>query len=463
MKAKTPRKQALSVVILAAGQGKRMQSDRPKVLQPLAGHPLLAHVFETAQALEPDLIHVVYGHGGELVRQSLIGPNLHWALQPEQLGTGHALQMAMPAIPDDHTVLVLYGDVPLLRAQTLRELLALAAAKSLALLTVELADPTGYGRIVRDARGAVRRIVEQKDAKPRELKITECNTGVLAAPAKRLRAWLKKLGNNNAQREYYLTDVIAMAVAEKLRVRPLVASDPVEVLGVNDRVQLAMLETAYRARRARELMLAGVTIIDPARIDIRGAVECGRDVVLDVNVVLEGPVQLGDGVRIGANCVLNQVNVGAGTEIRPNCVIHRAEIGPHCEIGPFARIRPETQLAEGVHVGNFVEIKKSSLGRGSKANHLSYVGDAVIGTGVNVGAGTITCNYDGANKWTTEIGDRAFIGSGTMLVAPVKIGDGATIGAGSTITRDAPAGELTLERSRQTTLPGWQRPKKRDR
>jgi bifunctional UDP-N-acetylglucosamine pyrophosphorylase/glucosamine-1-phosphate N-acetyltransferase len=463
MKAKTHRKQALSVVILAAGQGKRMQSDRPKVLQPLAGHPLLAHAFETAQALGPDLIHVVYGHGGEQVRQSLIGPNLHWALQAEQLGTGHALQMAMPGIPDDHTVLVLYGDVPLLRAETLRELLALAGAKSLALLTVELADPTGYGRIVRDARGAVRRIVEQKDAKPRELKISECNTGVLAAPAKRLRAWLKKLGNNNAQREYYLTDVIAMAVAEKLRVRPLVASDPMEVLGVNDRVQLAALETAYRARRARELMLAGVTIIDPARIDIRGAVECGRDVVLDVNVVLEGPVQIGSGVRVGANAVISQATIGAGTHIKPNCVIERAEIGPRCEIGPFARIRPESQLAEGVHVGNFVEIKKSSLGRGSKANHLSYIGDAVIGAGVNVGAGTITCNYDGANKWTTEVGDGAFVGSGTMLVAPVKIGAGATIGAGSTITRDAPAGELTLERSRQTTLPGWQRPKKRDR
>jgi bifunctional UDP-N-acetylglucosamine pyrophosphorylase / glucosamine-1-phosphate N-acetyltransferase len=463
MKAKSHQKQALSAVILAAGQGRRMKSDRPKVLQPLAGHPLLAHAYGTAEALEPELIHVVYGHGGELVRQSLIGPKLHWALQAEQLGTGHALQMAMPAIPDDHAVLVLYGDVPLLRAQTLRELLALAGKRSLALLTVELDDPTDYGRVVRDARGAVRRIVEQKDATARELKIHECNTGILVAPARLLRGWLKKLGNSNAQGEYYLTDVIAMAVKERVPVRPLVAADPMEVLGVNDRLQLATLEGVYRARRARELMLAGVTIVDPARIDIRGAVECGRDVVLDVNVVLDGPVQLGDGVHIGPNVVLSQVTVGAGTVIKPNCVIERSEIGPRCEIGPFARIRPETQLAEAVHVGNFVELKQSSVGKGSKANHLSYIGNTTIGAGVNVGAGTITCNYDGANKWPTEIGDRAFIGSGAMLVAPLKIGEGATIGAGSTITRDAPAGELTLERARQTTLPGWQRPKKQDR
>jgi bifunctional UDP-N-acetylglucosamine pyrophosphorylase/glucosamine-1-phosphate N-acetyltransferase len=463
MKAKAPKKQALSVVILAAGQGKRMKSDRPKVLQLLAGHPLLAHVFGTAQALEPALIHVVYGHGGEQVRNSLIGPNLHWAPQAKQLGTGHALQQAMPGIPDDHVVLVLYGDVPLLREQTLQALLTLAGQKALALLTVELDDPQGYGRIVRDARGAVRRIVEQRDARPRELKIRECNTGVLAAPAKKLRGWLKRLGNQNAQREYYLTDIIAMAVSERVPVKPLVAGDPMEVLGVNDRLQLATLESAYRARRARALMLEGVSIIDPARIDIRGAVECGRDVVLDVNVLLEGPVQLGDGVRVGANTVISQASIGAGTNIKPNCLIERAEIGPRCEIGPFARIRPESQLAEGVHVGNFVEIKKSSVGKGSKANHLTYIGDATIGAGVNVGAGTITCNYDGANKWLTEIGDGAFIGSGSMLVAPVRIGTGATIGAGSTITRDTPDGQLTLERARQVTLPDWQRPKKRER
>jgi bifunctional UDP-N-acetylglucosamine pyrophosphorylase/glucosamine-1-phosphate N-acetyltransferase len=462
MKAKSSKNPALSIVILAAGQGKRMNSDRPKVLQPLAGHALLAHVFGTAQSLDPALIHVVYGHGGEQVRNSLIGPNLHWALQAEQLGTGHALQVAMPAIPDAHTVLVLYGDVPLLRATTLRELLALAGTKSLALLTVELDDPTGYGRIVRDARGAVRRIVEQRDARPRELRIRECNTGVLAAPAKQLRAWLKKLGNDNAQGEYYLTDVIAMAVKERVPVKPLLAADPMEVLGVNDRLQLATLEGAYRARRARELMLAGVTIVDPARIDIRGAIECGRDVLLDVNVVLEGPVQLGDGVRVGANTIICQATIAAGTNIKPNCVIERAAIGPRCEIGPFARIRPESQLAEGVHVGNFVEIKKSSLGKGSKANHLTYIGDATVGAGVNIGAGTITCNYDGANKWVTEVGDGAFIGSGSMLVAPLRIGAGATIGAGSTITRDAPAGQLTMERARQQTLPDWQRPKKRE-
>jgi bifunctional UDP-N-acetylglucosamine pyrophosphorylase/glucosamine-1-phosphate N-acetyltransferase len=463
MKAKPRTTPPLSVVILAAGQGKRMRSDLPKVLQPLAGHPLLAHAYATAQALKPALIHVVYGHGGERVRQSLIGPNLHWAHQAEQLGTGHALQVAMPAIPDDHTVLVLYGDVPLLREQTLHELLALAGPKALALLTVELADPAGYGRIVRDARGAVRRIVEQRDARPRELKIRECNTGVLAAPARLLRGWLRKLGNDNAQGEYYLTDVIAMAVRARVPVKPLVSADPMEVLGVNDRLQLATLEGAYRARRARELMLAGVTIIDPARIDIRGAIECGRDVVLDVNVVLEGPVQLGDGVRVGANTVISQATVAAGTHIKPNCVIEHAQIGPRCEIGPFARIRPESQLAEGVHVGNFVEIKKSSVGKGSKANHLSYIGDATVGAGVNVGAGTITCNYDGANKWNTQIDDGAFIGSGTMLVAPVRIGAGATIGAGSTITRDAPEGQLTLERSRQQTMVDWQRPRKRER
>jgi bifunctional UDP-N-acetylglucosamine pyrophosphorylase / glucosamine-1-phosphate N-acetyltransferase len=458
--ARTAKSPPLSVVILAAGQGKRMKSALPKVLQPLAGHPLLAHVLDTATALAPALVHVVYGHGGEAVRAAVRAPNLRWVLQAEQLGTGHAVQQAMPGVPDDHRVLVLYGDVPMIRPETLKALLALAGPKCMALLTVMLDDPSGYGRVIRNARGQVQRIVEQKDASKRELKVREGNSGVIAVPAKLLKKWLARLKNSNAQREYYLTDVIAMAVRDKIRVAPLLAASPVEVLGVNDKLQLAELEGAYRRLRARELMLAGVTVIDPARLDVRGAVSCGRDVVLDVNVVLDGPVQLGDGVRIGANCVLSQVSVGEGTNIKPNCVIDRAAIGARCEIGPFSRIRPETTLAEGVHVGNFVEIKKSDLGVGSKANHLSYLGDASIGSGVNVGAGTITCNYDGANKWRTEIGAGAFIGSGAMLVAPLKIGDGATIGAGSTITRDAPAGQLTVERAKQQTIPGWQRPVK---
>jgi bifunctional UDP-N-acetylglucosamine pyrophosphorylase/glucosamine-1-phosphate N-acetyltransferase len=424
----------LSIAILAAGQGKRMRSTLPKVLQPLAGRPLLAHVLDTARELAPAGIHVVHGHGGEQLREAFARePDgaLNWALQREQLGTGHALLQAMPGIPDGHLVLVLYGDVPLLGASTLRALVALAGRDALSLLTVRLDDPTGYGRIVRDARRGVRRIVEQRDASARELKIRECNSGVLVAPAVRLRKWLAQLGNRNSQREYYLTDVIAMAARDKISVRPLIAIDPLEVLGVNDRVQLATLEAACRARNARALMLAGVTVIDPARIDIRGTVECGMDVVLDVNVVLEGPVMLGDGVHVGANSVISNARIGAGTHIKPNCVIDNAQIGPRCEIGPFARIRPGSELAEGAHVGNFVELKKTRLGRGSKANHLTYLGDG------------------------------AFIGSGSMLVAPVRIGANATIGAGSTITRDAPEGELTLGRTRQKTVPGWQRPVKR--
>jgi bifunctional UDP-N-acetylglucosamine pyrophosphorylase/glucosamine-1-phosphate N-acetyltransferase len=454
----------LSIAVLAAGQGKRMRSTLPKVLQPLAGRPLLAHVLDTARSLAPAGIHVVYGHGGERLREAFAGDadaGLSWALQAEQLGTGHALLQAMPGIPDGHLVLVLYGDVPLLGADTLRELLATAGRDALALLTVELDDPSGYGRIVRNDRKGVRRIVEQRDATARELKIRECNSGVLAAPAALLRKWLGKLGNRNSQREYYLTDVIAMAVKDKVQVRPLLATDPLEVLGVNDRLQLATLEAACRARNARALMQAGVTVIDPARIDLRGSIECGMDVVLDANVVLEGPVVLGDGVRVGANSVISNARIGAGTNIKPNSIIENAEIGPRCEIGPFARIRPGSELAEGAHVGNFVELKKTRLGRGSKANHLTYLGDTVVGERVNVGAGTVTCNYDGANKSVTEIGDGAFIGSGSMLVAPVRVGAGATIGAGSTITHDAPDGELTVGRARQKTVPGWQRPVKR--
>jgi bifunctional UDP-N-acetylglucosamine pyrophosphorylase / glucosamine-1-phosphate N-acetyltransferase len=452
---------SLSVVILAAGQGKRMKSDLPKVLQQLAGHSLLAHVLDAASALNPALIHVVYGHGGDAVRLAVRANNLRWVLQAEQRGTGHAMQKALPGIPDEHTVLVLYGDVPLIRTDTLRKLLALAGPKNMALLTAKFAEPDGYGRVVRNARDQVTRIVEQRDCSERELKIRECNTGVLAVNAKLLKRWLGKLKPANAQQEYYLTDIIAMAVKDKVKVVPLIARTAIEVQGVNDKLQLATLEAEYRRARAHDLMLAGVTVIDPARLDVRGAVTCGRDVVLDVNVLLEGPVQLGNGVRIGANCVLSQVQVGAGTNIKPNCVIERAQIGAACEIGPFSRIRPETTLHDRVHIGNFVEVKKSDVGAGSKANHLSYIGDTSVGSGVNIGAGSVTCNYDGVNKWRTEIGDAVFIGSGTMMVAPVKIGDGATIGAGSTITKDAPPGKLTLERSSQKTVENWQRPLKK--
>ena len=461
MTAKSSKQPPLSVVILAAGAGKRMRSTLPKVLQPLAGHPLLAHVLDAANALEPALIHVVYGHGGELVRTTVRAPALRWVMQSKQLGTGHAVQQALPGVPDDHLVLVLYGDVPLVRAETLRALLKLAGPRTMALLTAKFDDPSGYGRVIRNARDKVIRVVEQRDADARQRRIREGNTGVLAVMAKPLKRWLAKLGNRNSQGEYYLTDIIAMAVKDKYTVAPLVAPTVTEVLGVNDKLQLAALEREYRRLRAHELMLAGVTVTDPERLDVRGTVTCGRDVVLDVNVLLEGPVQLGDGVYVGANCVLSQVQVGAGTLIKPNCVIERAEIGARCVIGPFSRIRPESTLRDGVHVGNFVEVKKSDLGAGSKANHLTYLGDAVIGAGVNVGAGTVTCNYDGVNKWRTEIGDAAFIGSGVMLVAPVKIGHGATIGAGSTITHDAPADKLTLERATQRTVEHWQRPTKK--
>lgn len=479
MNKQTPTSAPLSVVILAAGQGKRMKSALPKVLQPLAGKPLLAHVLDTAEQLGAAALYVVYGHGGEQVRTALQTeqarrvsgrsaqttqrkvPPLHWVLQAEQLGTGHAVQQAMPAIPDDHRVLVLYGDVPLVTAATLHDLVQ-RAGDGISVLSVHLADPTGYGRIVRDAAGRVLRIVEQKDANATELLIREGNTGVLAAPARLLKKWLARLKADNAQREYYLTDVIATAVRDGIVVTPQIAASEAEVLGVNDRLQLALLEAEYRRLRARELMLAGVTIVDPARIDIRGTVETGSDVLLDVNVVLEGPVVLGNGVRIGANSVISASTLGAGTVVKPNCVIENVRVGERCQIGPFARLRPDTELADDVHIGNFVEVKKSRVGRGSKANHLTYLGDAVLGERVNVGAGTVTCNYDGVNKSVTEIGDDAFIGSGTMLVAPVRVGKDATIGANSTITRSAPEGKLTVARAKQMTVDGWQRPTKKE-
>ncbi|HXC58986.1 MAG TPA: bifunctional UDP-N-acetylglucosamine diphosphorylase/glucosamine-1-phosphate N-acetyltransferase GlmU [Steroidobacteraceae bacterium] len=451
----------LSIVILAAGQGRRMQSDLPKVLQPLAGMPLLQHVLATARELEPAALHVVYGHGGDKVRDTFASEPVQWALQAEQRGTGHALLQAMPAIPDDHRVLVLYGDVPMLRASTLRELLATAASGQLALLTVQLTDPTGYGRVLRDARGRVRAIVEQKDATAAQRRVREANTGVMVLPAKRLRSWLTALRSDNAQREYYLTDVIAMAVKDRLAVAPLVAASETEVLGVNDKLQLAQLEAALRAELANQAMRAGATLADPARFDQRGTLVLGRDVFIDANVLFEGRVELGDGVRIGPNCVLRDMTVGAGTVIHPNCVLEKSSIGADCSVGPFARMRPAGRLEDQVHIGNFVEVKNSVVGRGSKANHLTYLGDATVGEGVNVGAGTICCNYDGANKSRTVIEDKAFIGSGSMLVAPVTVGAGATIGAGSTITKDAPPGKLTLARGRQVTIEGWQRPVKK--
>lgn len=451
----------LAVVILAAGQGKRMKSALPKVLQPLAGRPLLKHVIDTARSLDPVEVHVVFGHGGEHVRSVLKSEPVEWVEQREQLGTGHAVMQALPRLADDRMVLVLYGDVPLISRETLAGLVALAGPKSLALLTMQLDDATGYGRIVRDARGQVRRIVEQKDASKQQLRIREGNTGVMAVHARLLKKWLGKLKNDNAQGEFYLTDIIAMAVRDKVQVRPLIAPSVTEVLGVNDKSQLAELETARRQLISRQLMLAGVTLVDPARFDLRGSLEHGMDVSIDVNVVLEGKVRLGDRVRIGPNCFIRDAVIDDGTEVQANTVIDRAVIGPECSIGPFARIRPESQLDRGVHIGNFVEVKKSRLGAGSKANHLTYLGDAVIGSKVNVGAGTVTCNYDGVNKSQTHIDDGAFIGSGSMLVAPVRIGAGATIGAGSTIGKDAPPGELTLARSPQKTVAGWKRPVKK--
>jgi bifunctional UDP-N-acetylglucosamine pyrophosphorylase / glucosamine-1-phosphate N-acetyltransferase len=451
----------LSIVILAAGQGKRMKSDLPKVLQPLAGRPMLSHVIDCARSLDARAIHVVYGHGGEEVRAMLAKEAVIAVLQAKQLGTGHAVLQAMPAIADDDLVLVLYGDVPLIRRDTLERLIGQAGDNSIAVLSVVLDDPTGYGRIVRDTAGNVVRIVEQKDANRKELAIREVNTGLMALSARHLRRWLGALRNDNAQGEYYLTDVVVAAVKEGLKVNAVIAPTVSEVLGINDKIQLAEVEAAHRREQANELMRAGVTVADPARLDVRGKVTVGADVYLDINVVLVGNVKLGNRVKIGPNCYIRDAEVGDDTELFPNCVIDTAIIGPNCRIGPFARLRPETNLQRDVHIGNFVEVKKTSIGAGSKANHLTYLGDAKIGEKVNVGAGTVTCNYDGANKSTTVIGDGAFIGSGSMLVAPVKVGANATIGAGSTVSREVPADKLTVARTRQVTVEGWRRPVKK--
>ncbi len=452
----------LHVVILAAGEGKRMKSALPKVLQPIAGRPMLAHVIDAARALQPAAIHVVHGHGGEAVQAAFATqPDLQWALQARQLGTGHAVQQAMAQLPEDARVLVLYGDVPLVLPATLQRLLD--APGALAVLGAELDDPTGYGRIVRDAEGRVAAIVEQKDASDEQRRIALVNTGMVAADARGLKRRLAALRNDNAQGEYYLTDVFAMAEAEFAAAEIVLVTEAVECEGANDAWQLAQLERAFQRRAVRALCVEGVRFADPARVDVRGTVRVGRDVEIDVDVILEGEVVLGDDVRIGPFCRLKDVALAAGTQVRAHCDVEGARSEGAVTIGPFARLRPRTVLADGVHIGNFVETKNARLGAGSKANHLSYLGDAQVGSRVNIGAGTITCNYDGVNKSTTTIGDGAFIGSNTALVAPVTVGDGATIGAGSVITRDAPAGELTVARGRQATIEGWQRPVKKPR
>ena len=449
----------LHVVILAAGEGKRMKSARPKVLQRIAGRPMLWHVIEAARALAPAGIHVVHGHGGEQVRAAFEHQaDIVWAEQAEQLGTGHAVRQAMPEVPDGAQVLVLYGDVPLLQAETLRRLVAVEGR--LAVLAAELEDPTGYGRIVRDSEGHVGAIVEHKDATGEQRRITLVNTGIIAAEATALKRWLASLSAENAQREYYLTDVFAMAAGEYSAAELVMVDDPLEAEGANDPWQLAQLERAWQLRAVRTLCLQGARVADPARVDIRGDVTVGHDVEIDVDVVFEGRVELGAGVRVGPFCRLKDVVLGAGTEIRAHCDLDGIRAEGAVTIGPFARLRPGTVLADGVHIGNFVETKNSALGVGSKANHLTYLGDAEIGAGSNIGAGTITCNYDGVNKAKTVIGDRAFIGSNAALVAPVRIGDDATTAAGSVIVNDVPDGKLAVARGRQSIVEGWTRPKK---
>ncbi|HXS05014.1 MAG TPA: bifunctional UDP-N-acetylglucosamine diphosphorylase/glucosamine-1-phosphate N-acetyltransferase GlmU [Rhodanobacter sp.] len=449
----------LHVIVLAAGAGTRMKSNRAKVLMPLAGKPLLAHVIATARTLQPAAIHIVYGHCGEQVRAAFAEQSdLCWVLQAERLGTGHAVEQALAEVPRVARVLVLYGDVPLTRVETLQQLLE--AEGKFSLLTTRLADPQGYGRVLCDGNGRVREVVEEKDADPGQRAVNLVNTGILVAEALALRGWIKQLNRNNAQGEYYLTDVFRMAAEEGRGALSVECADPVEAAGANDPVQLAELEAAFRRRAAHALLRDGVRMADPARVDVRGMVEAGRDVELDVDVILEGHVMLGDDVRIGAFTRLKDVRLAAGTVLHSHCDLDGVVTHGPCTIGPFSRLRPGTELAAGVHVGNFVEIKKTRIGEGSKANHLSYLGDTEIGRGVNVGAGTITCNYDGVNKFVTRIGDGAFIGSNSALVAPVTIGAQATIGAGSVITHDAPEGQLTVARGRQQTFEGWKRPVK---
>lgn len=451
----------LDIVILAAGQGSRMKSTLPKVLHTIGGKPMLQHVIDSAKALENARIHIVIGHGAQQVETALSGQAVQFALQAEQLGTGHAVAQAMPSISDNGVVLVLYGDVPLTRPETMAELVKIAERGQFGLLTVNLADPTGYGRIVRSDAGDVVAIVEHKDASDAQRAITEVNTGILALPTALLREWIPQLSANNAQSEYYLTDIIAMAAEQGVRIQAIQPATEQEVQGVNNRLQQAELERWYQRRQAEALMLDGVSLADPARIDVRGDVSVGHDVAIDINVILEGNVVIGDNVSIEANCIIRDSVIGSGSHIKANSMLDEAVVADNCDIGPFARLRPGSHLANNAKIGNFVETKKANIGEGSKVNHLSYIGDAEVGADVNVGAGTITCNYDGINKSTTEIGDGAFIGSNTALVAPVKVGAGATIGAGSTITKEVQADQLAITRAKQTNLNNWQRPVKK--
>lgn len=451
---------SLAVVILAAGKGTRMKSALPKVLHEVAGKAMVQHVVDAAASLEVTNTVVVYGHGGDQVQQTVQGHNLQWAEQAEQLGTGHAVAQAMPLVSED-IVLVLYGDVPLIRPETLKEFVACVDDNTLALMTLSLDDPSGYGRIVRDGQNNVQRIVEQKDASDAELGIQEINTGILACTRSFLADCLPKLSSNNAQGEYYLTDVIAMAVQSGLNVETLQPGSAWEVDGVNDRVQLARLERIFQRAQAESLMRDGVTLRDPARLDIRGSVQIASDVIIDVNVILEGDVTIEEGVTIGPNCIIRDANIGAGTAIEANSLIDGAVVGDHCTVGPYARLRPGTELADKARIGNFVETKKSYVGEGSKVNHLTYIGDSQIGKGVNVGAGTITCNYDGVNKFQTVMKDGAFIGSNSSLVAPVTIGENATVGAGSTVTKDVDDNGLAVARGQQRNVANWKRPTKK--
>jgi len=450
----------MNIVILAAGMGKRMQSALPKVLHPLAGKPLLSHVIDTARSLSPAALCVIYGHGGEAVPAAVGADDIRFAKQEPQLGTGHAVMQAVPYLRDEAPTLILYGDVPLTTRHSLQRLLDSAGQDKLAILTVELEDPTGYGRIVR-RQGHIVGIVEQKDASETEHAIREVNTGIMVAPTSRLKKWLTTLSSDNAQGEYYLTDIVARAVADGV---PVVSAQPAagvwETLGVNSKAQLAELERIHQRNIAGALLEQGVTLADPARIDVRGTLSCGRDVTIDVNCVFEGKVELEDGVSIGAHCVIRNARIGRSANIKPFCHIEDALVGAESQIGPYARLRPGTELAEDVHIGNFVEVKNSRIAAHSKANHLAYVGDATVGSRVNIGAGAITCNYDGANKHRTVIEDDVFIGSDTQLVAPVRVGKGATLGAGTTLTKDAPEGKLTISRAKQVSVEGWKRPVK---
>lgn len=456
----------LSVVVLAAGKGTRMYSDLPKVLHKVAGKPMVKHVIDTAKSLDAENIHLIYGHGGDLMQERLKDEPVNWVLQAEQLGTGHAMQQAAPFFKDDENIVMLYGDAPLITKETLEELIAAKPENGIALLTVKLDNPTGYGRILREngsSEGTVVGIVEQKDANEEQLKIQEVNTGVMVASGASFKKWLGRLDNNNAQQEYYITDVIAFANQDGFKVNAVQASEFMEVEGANNRLQLAALERFYQKTQAEKLMLGGVRVIDPARIDVRGEVEHGKDVEIDVNVILEGNVKLGNNVKIGAGTVLINCEIGDNVEVKPYSVIEDAKVGAKAAIGPFSRLRPGANLAEETHVGNFVEIKNAEVGKGSKVNHLTYVGDAEVGTNCNIGAGTITCNYDGANKFKTIIGDDVFVGSDSQLVAPVTIKSGATIGAGATVTKDVEENELVITRVPQRHIKNWERPKKKSK